>query len=192
MSKSEKELISKKFQKLFDDSGTHSPSLLTIKKELPEIDIKIDACFLSNPYATDLFMDRFKDDVIGTGLIREVLEFYPSQNDVISKTLSKTIGISKDNIFIGNGATEIIQAIFHNFVEKKVIINIPTFSPYYEFVREDTEVVYHQLKKEDDFCLDVESFCRRAKESGADTAVIINPNNPDGGYIKNSDIAYGS
>jgi histidinol-phosphate/aromatic aminotransferase/cobyric acid decarboxylase-like protein len=190
MSKSEKELISKKFQKLFDDSGTHSPSLLTIKKELPEINIKIDACFLSNPYATDLFMDRFKTDVIDTGLIREVLEFYPSQNNIISKTLSKTIDVPEDNIFIGNGATEIIQAIFHNFVERKVIINIPTFSPYYEFVREDTEVIFHQLKKEDNFCLDVESFCRRAKESGVDTAVIINPNNPDGGYIKNSDIAY--
>jgi histidinol-phosphate/aromatic aminotransferase/cobyric acid decarboxylase-like protein len=163
---------------------------LTIKKELPEINIKIDACFLSNPYATDLFMDRFKTDVIDTGLIREVLEFYPSQNNIISKTLSKTIDVPEDNIFIGNGATEIIQAIFHNFVERKVIINIPTFSPYYEFVREDTEVIFHQLKKEDNFCLDVESFCRRAKESGVDTAVIINPNNPDGGYIKNSDIAY--
>lgn len=190
MPKSKKELISKKFQKLFDDSGTHSPSLLTIKKELPEIDIKIDACFLSNPYATDLFMDRFKTDVIDTGLIREILEFYPSQNNIISRTLSKAIDIPKENIFIGNGATEIIQAIFHNFVEKKVIINVPTFSPYYEFIRDDTEVVFHQLKKEDNFCLNVKSFCRNAKDSGADTAVIINPNNPDGGYIKNSDIDY--
>ena len=78
MPMTDKNSISKKFQKLFDDSGTHSPSLFTIKKEIPEIDIIVDACFLSNPYATELFMNRFKKDVIETGLIRELLEFYPS------------------------------------------------------------------------------------------------------------------
>ena len=155
MPKRNKKLISKKFQELFNNSGTHSPSLSSIQREIPEIDINIDACFLSNPYATDLFMTRFKADVVDKNLIRNILEFYPSQNSIISTTLSKAIDIPKENIFICNGATEAIQAIFHNFVEKKVIINTPTFSPYYEFVRDDTEVIFNKLKKEDNFSLNV-------------------------------------
>ena len=76
---------------------------------------------------------------------RDILEFYPSQNNVISKTIAPSIGVSYEEIFIGNGATEVIQAIFHNFVKKKIIIILPTFSPYYEFVKEVTEVVYYKL-----------------------------------------------
>ena len=36
-------------------SGTHSPSIGSIRSHIPDLEIKIDACYLSNPYATDLF-----------------------------------------------------------------------------------------------------------------------------------------
>ena len=61
----------------------------TIKNEIKEINIKIDACFLSNPYATDLFIDYLKKDLIDTNKLRDVLEFYPSQNSAISDFLSE-------------------------------------------------------------------------------------------------------
>jgi hypothetical protein len=49
----------------------------------------IDACFLSNPYATDLFLDYFKKELLGEDLaIRDMLEFYPSQNNVIASSLA--------------------------------------------------------------------------------------------------------
>ena len=35
-------------------AGSHSPSLLTIREELPDLEITVDACFISNPYATQL------------------------------------------------------------------------------------------------------------------------------------------
>ncbi len=47
--------------------------------------------------------------------------------------ISKSININKEN--------GVIQSVMHNFVGKKIIVNIPTFSSYYEFAREDTEVV---------------------------------------------------
>ena len=41
---------------LKDNSGTHSPSISTILDVVGEDTISIDACFLSNPYATELFI----------------------------------------------------------------------------------------------------------------------------------------
>lgn len=181
--------LKKKFLKLKEESGSHSPSLLTIKKTIPEIDIKVDACFLSNPYATDLFLSNFDKDLLQTNMIREALEFYPSQNNIIANTLSKHLDVDEGKIFIGNGATEVIQAIFHNFVNGRVMINIPTFSPYYEFIKKG-RVVYNILKKENNFALDIEEFCEKAKKENVNTVVIINPNNPDGGYLSIDKIDY--
>jgi len=49
---------------------------------IPELRLRVDACFLSNPYATDLFLDYLHREVIRTGKLRRLLEFYPSQNRV--------------------------------------------------------------------------------------------------------------
>ena len=179
--------LKKQFQKLKKESGSHSPSLLTIKKRIPEIDIKVDACFLSNPYATDLFLSKFKSELIQTNKFRDALEFYPSQNTIIAETLSEHLNVDKEQIFVGNGATEVIQAIFHNFIEESVMINVPTFSPYYEFAKK-AKVVYNKLTKENNFNLNIEEFCQKAKKHNVNSVVIINPNNPDGGYIKHKDM----
>ena len=84
---------------------------------------------------------------------------------------------------MGNGATEIIQAVIHNFTTEKIVVNIPTFSPYYEFVKDGIEVVYNKLDKQDHFVLNIEDYIRLVKREKPDTIVLINPNNPDGGYI---------
>lgn len=61
---------------LKQQAGSHSPSLFTIKEQLPSLNMKIDACFLSNPYATELFLKYFKKDLLGEDLlIRDMLEF---------------------------------------------------------------------------------------------------------------------
>lgn len=171
-------------------AGSHSPSLMTIKEKLPEINLKVDACFLSNPYATELFLEYFKKELIDTGALRDMLEFYPSQNKVIAELLANTIGMHYQNVFIGNGAIEIIQTILQRFTKKKIIINIPTFSSYYEFVNENVEVVYHKLTKENNFEIDVEKYIALARKEKPDTVVFINPNNPDGGYIKKDSVLH--
>ncbi|MFZ6012336.1 MAG: pyridoxal phosphate-dependent aminotransferase, partial [Bacteroidota bacterium] len=91
--------------------------------------------------------------------------------------------VGMENIFIGNGAIEIIQAVIHNFTRKKILINIPTFSSYYEFVKDGVEVVYNNLKKENNYQLDVDEYVELVKRVKPDTVVLINPNNPDGNYI---------
>ena len=88
-----------------------------------------------------------------------------------------------DSIFVGNGAAEIIQAVLHRFTQSKVLVNLPTFSPYYEFTRPDTEVIYNLLRKEDNFRFDPEAYLKLVERERPDTVVLINPNNPDGGYV---------
>ena len=170
------------------EAGSHSPSIATIQQELPEVAINIDACFLSNPYATDLFLDYFTQDLVGAGKLRRAIEYYPSQNMTMARRVAQRLGVAPACVFVGNGATEIIQAILHNFCEHTLLINLPTFSPYYEFARPDTRVIYHQLSKEQHFQLDVDAYLALVRREKPDTVVIINPNNPDGGYVPLADV----
>lgn len=128
-------------------SGTHSPSIDSIKENIPELSINIDACFLSNPYATDLFLKYLTRDLIRTEQLRDVLEFYPPQNRAVASYISKSIGVPSDNIFVGNGAIEAIQAILQNFVHESLCVITPTFSSYYEFANEDCKLYFYELKR---------------------------------------------
>jgi len=183
-------IIANKIKIIKNDSGSHSPSIFTLTEKIPELIVKVDACFLSNPYATELFIRYFKSELIDTHQIRNVLEFYPSQNKVIAQLLSSHLQTASENIFIGNGAIEIIQAVIHNFVRKKILVNIPTFSSYYEFVKPPVEVVFNHLLKEHDYKLNIETFIEKVRSEKPDTVVLINPNNPDGNYISWENMEY--
>jgi histidinol-phosphate/aromatic aminotransferase/cobyric acid decarboxylase-like protein len=185
-----KTVISNKIKELKSNSGSHSPSIDTLLKECIELEINVDACFLSNPYATDLFMDQFKSDLIVTGRLRDFLEYYPPQNREIAKLIANAINVEFSNIFVGNGAIEIIQAVLHNFVKSKICVIIPTFSSYYEFVKHGVEIIYYKLDKNNDFELDSQKFVDFIVENKPDTVVIINPNNPNGGYISKENLVF--
>ena len=179
----------RKIRLLKAESGTHSPSIATIKEVLPDLKFEVDACFLSNPYATDLFISYLENEIIRANKFRDLLEFYPSQSGVIAKKLSKVLNISSENIFVGNGAIEAIQAVMHRFVRGKVLINIPTFSSYYEFVRDDVEVIFNNILPENNFVISADSIVDIVKDSKVDSIVLINPNNPDGSYLSINDIS---
>ncbi|MCU0440919.1 MAG: histidinol-phosphate aminotransferase family protein [Bacteroidia bacterium] len=184
------QVLAAQILKLKQEAGSHSPSIFTFKQKLPQLDIKVDACFLSNPYATELFLEYFNHEIVETGKIRDLLEWYPSQNAVIAEILADFLKLKPEHIFIGNGAIEIIQAIVHNFTEKKILINIPTFSSYYEYAKEGVEVVYNQLLKEHDYAIDIEGYISRVKEEQPDTIVLINPNNPNGAYLTTDELRH--
>lgn len=181
---SEQELkIKSLLQQLKKQAGSHSPSIWQLTEHLNNIKITIDACFLSNPYATDLFEEYLQKDLISSGKLREILEYYPSQNAAIARKLSPYLNVEADRIFIGNGASEIIQALLHHFVKKRMAVILPTFSPYYEYAREDVHVFFHYLKKENEFKLNVPLLFKELEQWQCDTLVLINPNNPDGSYL---------
>ncbi len=181
-------LVADEIKKLKREAGSHSPSAWTLAKQIPELRLKVDACFLSNPYATQLFLVHFHREMIRQRKLRALLELYPSQNRVIAHKLNRVLDVNPDSIFIGNGAIEIIQSIVHRFAREKMLINLPTFSAYYEFARPDTTVVYHHLRKENEFRFDTRAYLDTVRRERPDTVVLINPNNPDGGYIAHRDM----
>lgn len=183
----EKRLVAE-FRRLKDESGSHSPSLHTLRDRLPGVDIAVDGCFLSNPYATDLFIDRLTSDLVDTGELRNVLEFYPSQNRHVATLLEPVLGIDRSKLFVCNGAIEAIQAAMHRFGGTRVGVIIPTFSPYYEYARPDQEPVYYRLERENEFALDVDDFIAFVRRERIDTVCLINPNNPNGGYVNSADM----
>ncbi len=184
-----KQEIRRRVRDLKEESGSHSPSVSTLLKDIPELAVEVDACFLSNPYATDLFLKHMDDDLIRTGKLREVLEFYPPQVHDVRKYISKATTIPAENIFVGNGAIEVIQALMHRFVRQNICVILPTFSSYYEFASNDTEVIYYRLRKEENFTLDVDRYLAFVREKKVRNAAIINPNNPDGGYLSKEQLA---
>ena len=177
-----------RLEQLSARSGSHSPSLGTMQQAIPEINVDIDACYLSNPLATDLFWTHFNADILADPqLFKRMLEAYPSQNNAIAERLAPTIGIDANRIFIGNGATEAIQAIIHNYASH-IHINTPTFSPYYEFAGPGIQVTKFQLDAADNFNVDPQEYVDSVRRSGADTAVLISPNNPDGFVMPDDDL----
>jgi histidinol-phosphate/aromatic aminotransferase/cobyric acid decarboxylase-like protein len=179
-----------KFKDLKSKSGSHSPSIISLMEEIGGAGIKVDACFLSNPYATEVFIDFFEKELVLTKKLHHIIEAYPPQNKEIAHYLSQNINIPSENIFIGNGAIEIIQAILHNFVKGKVVVNIPTFSSYYEYVKNKEHIIFYQLKKENNYVLDIQNYIDFVKKEKPDSIVLINPNNPNGDYINKESINF--
>jgi histidinol-phosphate/aromatic aminotransferase/cobyric acid decarboxylase-like protein len=177
-----------KYSELKRKSGSHSPSLSSIKEKIPELKITVDACFLSNPYATELFLEYFKKEMIDTNEIFSALEFYPSQNKIIANFVEKQLELEPGNIFISNGAIEAIQAVIHRYSKGKIMVILPTFSSYYEYATKESEVIFYYLDKSNNFKLDVDDYISKVNEIKPNTIVLINPNNPDGGYITHNEL----
>ncbi len=186
LSKKEAELF-ERFVSLKRRSGSHSPSIAEIEDAFPEIKIKIDACYLSNPYATELFV-RYMCSLPREEL-RKMVEYYPSQNRKMSKYISSYTGIPSENIIVGNGASEIISAfLMCQIFEGKTLLPIPTFSPYYEYASSRNKIKFLKLREEDNFSLPLEEMEGMVKSSLVDNIVVINPNNPNGGYVEYTDL----
>ena len=174
-------LVTKRLNRIKKNSGSHSPSPAELASV--GISVKQDFCYLSNPYATDLFLKYFKKDSKNREWLHSLVEHYPSQNRALAAKLTRIAGVPKENIFVGNGATEIIQAVLQTFTRKKILVPVPTFSPYLEFTPTGVKVVEHKLSKRSSYNLDLTLLMADVKRERPDTVVIVNPSNPDGGYI---------
>lgn len=173
----------KKYQNFLKEkskSGLHSPSPSELIKEL-DLTIDIDACFLCNPHAFDLYMDYYKD-----ADLKEYMKFYPPQNNVLSKKLGEALNLNPNYIMLGNGAIQLIELILREFRQLKKCIVSPTFSTYYETDFEN--ISFFTTTKEDNFNIDVDELINFCKAEQVEVLVLVNPNNPTGSIIEKKDI----
>jgi histidinol-phosphate/aromatic aminotransferase/cobyric acid decarboxylase-like protein len=161
-------------RRLKSASGSHSPSVGEIERALPGL-IEIDACFLSNPYATDELLARMR--AIPSATLERIVSHYPAQNASIAASLAPHVGVGADSLYVANGACEAIQALLVA-APGPVLLSVPTFSAYYEFAA--GPVVSHQLDPSNEFRLDLSALDAKIAHHRPQTVVVITPNNPDG------------
>jgi threonine-phosphate decarboxylase len=182
----EEELFYNHFKKLKQDAGTHSPSIFKLLHDFPDVKIKVDACFLCNPYAFNLFYERLKDKDL-----EKYIKFYPPQNHEVAENIAEFRGLPKERILIGNGAIEIIETIMADIYGSRIIYPLPTFSAYYENLSDGGKnyPMPYYLKEENDFVLNVEDFIKFSANM-AEYVILVNPNNPTGTFITYEDLVH--
>lgn len=95
----------------------------------------------------------------------------------LKKELAGWLGIEKEQLVLGNGASELIYLMARMFYKGRVLLPAPCFSEYGKGIV-DARIEYFPLEETESFRLPVESFCSRIERD--DLIFIGNPNNPTG------------
>ena len=113
-----------------------------------------------------------------------ILERYPDPDYVeLREKLAQLNKVELENIVLGNGATEAIFLFIKVIKTEKVLIVSPTFGEYERAVREKIEIEYFELEEKDEFRLNIGKL-KKELEKKYDLAIICNPNNPTGKFLK--------
>ena len=163
-------------------SGSHSPSVVELERALPGV-VRVDACFLSNPYATGEVMRRLH--ALAPRRLERMVSQYPSQSGAIASVFASSVGVPANQLVVANGACEVIYALLAR-APGPLLLSLPTFSAYYEFA--SGPVVPHRLDRTREFKLDFDELESLVERHAPDTVVVINPNNPDGGLAAHDEL----
>ncbi|MFJ5215953.1 pyridoxal phosphate-dependent aminotransferase [Streptomyces sp. NPDC088354] len=169
---------------LFRANTAHSPSYFALRRaggvSSPEgaADI-VDFCIPCNPYFPSPAMyEKLQRSML------DILTYYPSSTDVITNELCSLLGLNPQTVAMGNGSTELITWIDHLLVRDSLAVPIPTFGRWTDQPMETGKRVdMFLLPEAAGFALDPAAFVSFVRARGSRTAVICNPNNPDGGFL---------
>lgn len=176
------EVIAVTLARLKAASGSHSPSIGDIERALPGV-VQIDACFLSNPYATGDVLRRLR--ALPAHRLERMVAHYPSQNASVAASLARHLRVDADSLYVANGACEAIQRLLSS-APGPLLLSVPTFSAYYEFAA--GPVIEHRLRASDGFRLDLDALEAEVRRHRPETVVIITPNNPDGAPVDHDEL----
>ena len=141
-----------------------------------------DFCYMTNRYFPP---EEFLEELSSS--LRTLVTSYPATNRHLSALVAEPLGMTAEELVVGNGASELISAITGLRVEH-LAIPIPTFDEYRN--RAETQgkrVSAYPVGA--DFNLDVDGFVAHVRESGANAVVIVRPNNPAGTLVSAAEVA---
>lgn len=110
---------------------------------------------------------------------------YPNEEeDLLKENISKSYSLTKKNVLLGGGSSEIIEKLFYSFGgdNKKIIYPMPSFSMYHIYAHA-AEAKGTQVPLNEDYTFDVDKFIDTVNKEKASLCVICNPNNPTGGAL---------
>lgn len=172
-------------KKIKENAGDHSPSPKEIISGLGFNPIKHDFCFLSNPYATDIVTEYFKDYFSKEENIFNALEAYPADQSYVGKNIAKFEDLNSDNIVVGNGAVQAIEWVCEGWGIKNLLIPTPTYSTYYELLYKKHTFTSEFWLSEN---LTADTLIEIANQNYCDSILLINPNNPTSEAMSLSEI----
>ena len=108
---------------------------------------------------------------------------YPDMEaERLGEAVSTFLGVPKEYLLFGNGASELFMAIVHGIKPKKVVIPVPSFYGYeYAAKAVDSEIIYYEMNEENNFC--VREDMNRILTEDVDLLFLANPNNPIGNLL---------
>ena len=100
------------------------------------------------------------------------------------KAIAKSNGLDPDNILIGNGSNELIQAIFQTTISEKnrVVLQSPTFS-LYDLMGKVAGAELKTIPLRADLSFDIDALVEESAHPDVRLIVICSPNNPTGSLI---------
>lgn len=109
----------------------------------------------------------------------DAISSYPDREYTkLRSVIAAYCGTEKDNILVGNGATELITLFIKTVSPKKAVILGPTYSEYErELSLAGGTSVYFPLSESEDFELNESSLISSLDES-VNMLILCNPNNP--------------
>ncbi|WBO66543.1 pyridoxal phosphate-dependent aminotransferase [Streptomyces camelliae] len=169
---------------LFRGTAAHSPSMAALTREGGDGTGPVDFCIPCNPYfPTPAMFDEL------AARLREIITYYPSSADTITGELCSLLQLPPQCVAMGNGSTELITWIDHLLVRQSVAIPVPTFGRWTDQPMETGKRVdMFPLQEAAGFALDLAQYADFIRARGTRVAVICNPNNPDGGYLRKQQV----
>ncbi|HSS19662.1 MAG TPA: histidinol-phosphate transaminase [Pyrinomonadaceae bacterium] len=162
---------------------SHNPSFFAVRNSVGCRDELLDFCIPVNLH----FPPAELTTLIHKNL-DEILRYYPDYIQAHQQHLAEMTGLSPDTIVPCNGSTEIITLLCRN-ASGPILTSVPTFSRWTDLPEElHVSLFTIQRKKENEFRLEVDEIVSRAREVGARTVVISNPNNPTGACLELNDV----
>lgn len=113
----------------------------------------------------------------------------PSYSD-LKKAIARHLNVSPDDIFVGNGATQVLDESICVKKASDALVLAPTFGEYERlFARQGIHVHHYKLQEKNNFALSVNDLLQYLKNHPAITVICLtNPNNPSGQLTKSQEI----
>ncbi|MEU6592600.1 histidinol-phosphate transaminase [Streptomyces sp. NPDC046881] len=165
---------------LFRGTAAHSPSMAALTREAGDGTGPVDFCIPCNPYfPTPAMFEEM------AGRLREIVTYYPSSADTITGELCSLLQLPPQCVAMGNGSTELITWIDHLLVRESLAVPVPTFGRWTDQPMETGKRVdMFPLQEASGFALDLAQYAEFIRARGTRVAVVCNPNNPDGGFLR--------
>lgn len=108
---------------------------------------------------------------------------YPDvEAEKLGTAVSTFLGVPREYLLFGNGASELFMAIAHGIKPKKVVIPVPSFYGYeYAAKSVDSEIIYYEMNQKNNFC--VTEDLNHILTEDVDMLFLANPNNPIGNLL---------